>query len=66
MDYCFGGTSAARGHARAPDPTTIGECSRRRVRLISLLRKDDNGCDHTCTNALDPIRTLQCSVLWRE
>ena len=25
-----------------------------------------NGCDHTCTNAKDPIRTPQLSVLGRE
>jgi hypothetical protein len=66
VDHRFGGTGAARGHARAPDPTTIGECSRRRVRLICFLRKDANGCDHTSTNAPDPIRTPQLSVLGRE
>ena len=25
-----------------------------------------DGCDHTSTNAPDPIRTPQVSVLWRE
>jgi hypothetical protein len=35
----------------------------RRVRLISFLRNSTNGCDHTSTNAPDPIRTLQSNVL---
>ena len=25
--------------------------------------QEHDGCDHTCTNAPDPIRTLQLSVL---
>ena len=28
--------------------------------------QEHDGCDHTSTNALDPIRTLQLSVLGRE
>jgi hypothetical protein len=66
MDYRFNGTVIARGQARALDPTTIGECSRRRVRLIRFLCKDANECDHTSTNAPDPIRTPQLSMLGRE
>ena len=27
---------------------------------------EQDGCDHTCTNAPDPIRTPQLSVLRRE
>jgi hypothetical protein len=55
-----------RGHARVPDPTTIGECSHRHVRLICFLRKDANRCDHTSTSAPDSIRTPQLSVFGRE
>ena len=28
--------------------------------------EEHDGCDHTSTNAPDPIRTPQVSVLWRE
>ena len=28
--------------------------------------QENDGCDHTRTNAPDPIRTSQLSVLWRE
>ena len=28
--------------------------------------KEHDGCDHTSTNASDPIRTPQLSALWRE
>ena len=28
--------------------------------------QEHDGCDHTSTNAPDPIRTPQLSVLWRE
>ena len=30
-----------------------------------ITREEDNGCDHTSTNAPDPIRTPQSSVLGR-
>ena len=66
MDYRFGGTGATRGHVRAPDSVTTGASSPRSVRLICFLRKDANGCDHTSTNAPDPIRTPQLSVFGRE
>ena len=63
MDYRFGGTDATRGHVRALDAVTIGSSSPRSVRLICFLRKDANGCDHTSTNAPNPIRTPQLSEL---
>ena len=34
--------------------------------LKSIVRTDINGCDHTSTNATDPIRTPKLSVLGRE
>jgi hypothetical protein len=66
MDYHFDGTVTARGYMGALDPTTIGECSRRRVRLICFLCKHANECNHTSTNAPDPIRTPQLSMLGQE
>ena len=38
----------------------------RRGNIIRIVRAGVNGCDHTSTNAPDPIRTSQLSVLGRE
>ncbi|KAK2987300.1 hypothetical protein RJ640_010565 [Escallonia rubra] len=36
------------------------------ARVVLGWRAEANGCDHTSTNAPDPIRTPQLSVLGRE
>ena len=56
----------AREDVWAPDPITMRMSSIGRVRHITFLHNRSNRCDHTSTNAMDPIRTPQLSVLGRE